>query len=334
MAAIENLVELGKRLNSNPAMAEKAERAAAKNPWFIPQYVQYAINAIVNDMLNEGALRQWLNAYTLKPIDKTIGLIFAGNVPLVGFHDFLCCYLAGCKMKIKLSSKDDELFTCILDLLTEIDPRLKQRVEIVDRLKDFDAVIATGSDNTNRYFEQYFKAYPKVLRKSRNSVAILTGNETPDQLKALADDMFVFFGFGCRNVSKLYVPVGYTFDNFFPEMEAYKWMHNNTRYMNNYDYSRTVLLLNKTPHFANEFLMLVENPAIASAIATVNYEHWHDENLLKTHLKQSADKIQCVVSAEPQKWGFEWGAVFGQAQHPKLNDYADGVDTLQFLLGL
>lgn len=334
MQLVENLVALGERLKTDPSLEELMFRAEAKNPWFAKEFVQYALNAIANDMLRREALEEWLQRYQLKTVDKTVGLIFAGNVPLVGFHDFLCCYLSGCRIKIKLSGKDDLLFPAVLRMLQEIDPQLKERVEIVEQLKDYEAIIATGSDNTNRYFEYYFRNVPKILRRNRNSVAILTGEETPEQLQALADDIFLYFGFGCRNVSKIYVPVGYDFNGFFPHLQKYAWMHNHTKYMNNYDYNRTVLLLNKTPHLANEFIMLVQSTAIASAIATLNFEHWHDENVLNTQLKQNKERIQCVVSGHPELWDMDSSTYFGVAQHPQLYDYADGVDTMEFLLNL
>ena len=315
-------------------MRESMATAGHKNAWFAPGFVQYAMDAVSHEMLNEQKLKQWLARYDLREVSKTIGLVFAGNIPLVGFHDFLCCYVAGCKMKIKLSSKDDTLFHSILDILFEIDPEAKGRIEIIETLKDFDAVIATGSDNTNRHFEYYFRKYPKILRKNRNSVAILTGEERARDLDLLADDIFLYFGFGCRNVSKIYVPVGYDITVLFPHFEKYKWLHQHGKYMNNYDYNRTLLLLNKTPHLANEFIALVENESIPSPISTLHYQFWHDENVLNTLLKKNAEKIQCVVSGEPDRWKLPSSVIFGQSQHPELWDYADGVDTVAFLFGL
>ena len=331
---IENLVELGKSLQTSTTLQQDIESAGHKNPWFTQQYVQEAINAISNEMLTGQKLNTWLGKYQMHEVNKTVGLVFAGNIPLVGFHDFLCCYVAGCKMKIKLSSKDDTLFSSVMNILFEIDPAAKAQVEIVDTLKDFDAVIATGSDNTNRHFEYYFRKYPKILRKNRNAVAILTGEETSEQLDRLADDIFLYFGFGCRNVSKVFVPVGYDITQLFPHFEKYKWLHQHGKYMNNYDYNRTLLLLNKTPHLSNDYIMLMESDSIPSPISTLHYSFWHDEKLLDSQLKQNAEKIQCVVSARPEKWHLPSSVTFGQSQHPELWDYADGVDTLQFLLEL
>jgi hypothetical protein len=330
----ENLAELGRQLKTSTELEEKLLIAERRNPWFVQPFTQHAFDAITDKFLNQQKLDSWLNNYQVKELNKTIALIFAGNLPLVGFHDFLCCYVAGAKMKIKLSSKDDELFPFVLSLLSKIDPSVKDRVEVVEILKDFDAVIATGSDNTNRYFEHYFRNYPKILRKNRNSVAILSGEETKEDLEKLADDIFLYFGFGCRNVSKLYVPVGYDLTQLFPCFEKnYKWLHSHNKYMNNYDYNRTLLMLNKTPHLANEFVMLVESTSIPSSIATLNYETWHDEQVLATQLKHNADKLQCIVAAEPSPWAFATQSL-GSTQQPELEEYADGVDTMKFLLGL
>jgi len=335
MTSIDNLVELGKLLSNSEELKEKTAFAEHLNPWFVPHFVQASFDAITKEMLREDKLNEWLKKYEPCNVNKTIGLIFAGNIPLVGFHDFLCCYVAGCSMKIKLSSKDDDLFRFVFESLCEIDSTLRNKVELVDTLKNFDAVIATGSDNTNRYFEYYFRNHPKILRKNRSSVAILTGEETEEDLEKLADDVFMYFGFGCRNVSKLFVPTGYDLTQLFPRFEKnYKWLHNHNKFMNNYDYNRTLLMLNKAPHLANEFLMLVENPTIASSVGTLNYSFWHDENILNSQLKQQADKIQCVVSKEPAKWNLPSSVGFGQAQHPKLWDYADGADTLEFLFAM
>lgn len=331
---IKNLAELGRRLKKSETLQGYIITAGNKNPWFTLQFVQLAVEAIANEMLDENKLKTWLSKYEIHRVNKTVGMVFAGNIPLVGFHDFLCCYAAGCKMKIKLSSKDDTLFGAVINILSEIDPEVKTMVETVETLKDFDAVIATGSDNTNRHFEYYFRKYPRILRKNRNGIAILTGGETPEQLNLLADDIFLYFGFGCRNVSKIFVPAGYDIAGLFPHFEKYKWLHQHGKYMNNYDYNRTLLLLNKTSHLANEFIMLVENESIPSPVSTLHYEFWHDDRILNTRIKENADKIQCVVSASPERWISLSSVTFGHSQHPYLWDYADGVDTLLFLLGL
>lgn len=332
---IKYLAELGNRLSTSEELEEVIERAACKNPWFAAPFVRQSFDAIIADMLNEQKLNEWLKPYSIKPVNQCIGLIFAGNVPLVGLHDFICCYLTECSMKIKQSSKDDDLFPFVLQMLTSIDNSLNGQVEITEQLKNFNAVIATGSDNTNRYFEYYFRHHPHILRKNRNSVAILSGEETEEELVKLADDIFLYFGFGCRNVSKLYLPLGYDITRLFPAFERnYKWLHEHNKYMSNYDYNRTLLMLNKTPHLANEFVMITENKSISSSIGCLNYEYWHDDYVLKTQLQIHADKIQCVVAAEPDRWAGSPVVSFGEAQHPQLNNYADGKDTIAFLLSL
>ncbi len=335
MKLIENLVELGKRLKASADLEQVIYTAERRNPWFTEPFVRAAINAIMGDMLDEKKLNEWIAGYPLKQVNKTIGLIFAGNIPLVGFHDFLCCYVTGAKIKIKLSSKDDALFPFILSQLKEIDPELNSRVEVVETLTNFDAVIATGSNNTNRYFEYYFRNHPKILRKNRNSVAILTGNESLLQLEQLGHDVFMYFGFGCRNVSKLYVPAGYDLTQLFPPFEKnYKWLHAHNKFMNNYDYSRTILMLNRAPHLANEFVMLVENPSIPSSIATLNYEFYTNEAELTALLLQNTAMIQCVAAQQPENWKIPAVVGLGQTQNPGLEDYADGIDTIKFILEL
>jgi hypothetical protein len=265
-------------------------------------------------------------------VAKTIGIIMAGNLPLVGFHDFLCAYISGCGIKVKLSGKDEVLFPYVYRKLMEIDPSLCDRSAIIDRLEGFDAVIATGSNNTNRYFEYYFRDYPKILRRNRNSVAILTGDESDDELYALADDIFMYFGFGCRNVSKLYVPEGYDVKKLFPHFERYKWMHSHTKYMNNYDYNRTLLLMNRTEHLANEIIMLEQNTAISSPVAVLYYETYGEPRQLADKLQANSEHIQCIVSSTSNVISTHVEAVipFGQTQMPELWDYADMVDTLAF----
>ena len=322
---IQYLIRLGVVLQTPEVMQKAINIAKSSNAWFVDDFVRTAIQAIYTQMLTEDALATWLSAYQIPDagVEKTIGIITAGNIPLVGFHDFLCAYVCGCKIKLKLSSKDDQLLPYVIELLGQIDSTLKQEVQIIERLENFDAVIATGSNNSHRYFEYYFRQYPKVLRHNRNSVAILTGTETTGQLSALADDVFMYFGLGCRNVSKLYVPVGYELTWLFPAFEKYKWLHHHSRYMNNYDYHRSILLLNNTPHLANEFIMLQENKRLSSPIAMLYYEYYEDYGVPKSEY----NKIQCIV-------GINEHITLGDSQKPTLSDYADGVDIVNFLLSL
>ena len=290
-------------------------------------------------MLNREKLEQWLSRYQITEDEaspKTIGIIMAGNLPLVGFHDFLCAYITGSGIKVKLSGKDEILFPYIYEKLLAIDPSLRERSAIIERLEGFDVVIATGSNNTNRYFEYYFRNYPKILRRNRSSIAILTGKETDEELFGLADDIFMYFGFGCRNVSKLYVPEDYDIIILFPYFEKYKWMHNHTKYMNNYDYNRTLLLMNRTQHLANEVIMIEENPAINSPVSVLYFERYENVKSLTASLLSNLNNIQCIVSNESVSLNDNPGNIvkFGHTQVPELWDYADNVDTIDFIFSL
>ena len=332
---IDKLSKLSKALSDDPALESVIHKAYQFNPWFTPEFSRKAINAIIAYMLDSDKLSQWLSKYETgsdQGPNKTIGLIMAGNLPLVGFHDFLCAYVTGFDIKIKLSSKDDVLLPHIIRLLAEIDDQASNKIQIVERLEQYDAVIATGSNNSNRYFEYYFRSYPKILRRNRSSIAILSGTETTEQLYGLTDDICMYFGFGCRNVSKLYVPEGYDVRQLFPYLEKYKWMHDHTKYMNNYDYNRTLLLMNSTPHLSDDIIMLQESESISSPVAVVYYEYYATLDALTGKISAQRDSIQCIVA--DRSMGINDSVDFGQTQRPELWDYADGVDTISFLLSL
>ena len=332
---VNSLVKLGEVLRSDKELENVIAKASTYNPWFTVEFCRTALEAVKDKMLTAEKLEQWLSGYEIgedAAPKKTVGIIMAGNLPLVGFHDFLCVYISGFDIKIKLSGKDDILFPYVYETLLQIDPSLRGRSAIIDRLEGFDAVIATGSNNTNRYFEYYFRNYPKILRKNRNSIAILTGQESDEGLYGLADDIFMYFGFGCRNVSKLYVPEGYDITRLFPYFEKYKWMHSHTKYMNNYDYNRTLLLMNRTQHLANEIIMLQENTAISSPVSVLFYERYENVKSLEEKLSVNIDNIQCIVSNESMHMANI--VKFGYSQKPELWDYADNVDTLIFLFSL
>ena len=335
---IGHLVALGEVLRSGEDIEAVISRTAAINPWFTPEFTRMAIDAIIDAMLDEHKLTDWLSHYDISATDpdQVVGIIMAGNIPLVGFHDFLCCYVLGYPIRIKLSGKDEILFPFVYQKLCDIDPTLGQRSAVVDRLEGYDAVIATGSNNSFRYFEYYFRDHPRLLRKNRNSIAILTGRETDAELDALADDIFMYFGFGCRNVSKLYVPQDYDITILFPHFEKYKWMFSHSKFMNNYDYNRTLLLLNRTTHLANEIVMIQENNSIASPVSMLYYERYDDLNMLKQLYVKNAEQIQCVVGKGEVAESIDYKGIvgFGGSQQPALSDYADGVDTVSFLLSL
>lgn len=309
--------------------------AYVRNNWFTSEYVSKAVAAWA-DELTENHLNTWLEPYEVleQPQSKKIAIIMAGNIPLVGLHDLLCVLLCGHHAVVKLSEDDKVLMTWVIDELKNIDPALKEQIEVItERLpKDFDAVIATGSNNTNRYFEYYFKGKPSLLRKSRTSVAILTGNETPEDFIKLGADIFTYFGLGCRNVSKLYVPEGYDVSPFYEGIESFYEHINHHKYANNYTYHKAILLMNLSKHLDNNFLLLKEDKEhIASPLGVMFYEHYTNAEDLNIKLEAHQNEIQCVVSKQPM--GVP-SVPFGKAQEPGLADYADGVDTIRFLLEL
>jgi hypothetical protein len=306
--------------------------APYQNAWFTPENTRKAIMAIGN-MLNRPDLESWLHSDeddTEENDLKAIGLVLAGNIPLVGFHDILCVLASGNKALVKLSSQDQKLIPFILNKLAEIEPHFKNRFEFIDRLTGFDAVIATGSGNTSRYFEYYFKNVPHIIRKNRNSIAVLTGEETLAELKALGHDIFDYFGLGCRNVSKLYVPAGYDFTNFFEAIEEFKTVSDHHKYNNNYDYNKSIFLVNLDKHLDNGFLLLKEDQRIASPLAVLYYEEYISLVQLPQLLEPFNEQVQCLVSKE--KVPVEITQVgFGETQQPLLWDYADRIDTMAFL---
>lgn len=302
------------------------------NAWFTPQSTAMAINAIAG-MLNKKDLEQWIGTEPESEIRPmfSVGLILAGNIPMVGFHDILCVLASGNKALIKLSSQDQKLIPYVLGKLMETEPAFDQQISYIERLKDFDAVIATGSNNTSRYFDYYFSKVPHIIRKNRNSIAVLDGKESSDQLRALGHDIFDYFGLGCRNVSKLYVPKGYDFGNFFESIENFKSVADHHKYNNNYDYNKSIFLVNLDKHLDNGFLLLKEDTRIASPLAVVYYEEYEDLKLVEQELTANEELIQCLISGtELQLSTLD----FGQSQQPRLWDYADGVDTMRFLRDL
>lgn len=305
------------------------------NGWFTPEQVYFSVESWAK-ALTEDNLNKWLSAYPFDCVQgdktiKTIGLILAGNIPLVGFHDFLSVLITGHKVLVKTSSNDQHLIAFLADYLISIEPKLSYYISFTDgKLENFDAIIATGSNNTARYFEFYFKDKPSIIRKNRNSVAVLNGNESYEDLVNLGEDIFRYFGLGCRNVSKLFVPKDYNFDAFFKAIYEYKDVIFYEKYSNNYDYNKAVFLMSNFKLLDNEFLTLKEDNSFASPISSVFYEYYEDIVDLQKRLESESDQIQCVVSNNliPNS------ITFGQTQHPKLWDYADNVDTLRFLISL
>ncbi len=305
-------------------------RQKALNGWFDKENVIAAIHA-TGESLTEENLNNWLANYTINAKgDKTVGVIMAGNIPMVGFHDFLSVLISGNKIQAKLASSDNTLLRKVGEILIFIDSYYETKIEFVERLENFDAVIATGSNNTARYFEQYFGKYPNIIRKNRNSVAIINEKDGVEELNALGQDIFQYYGLGCRNVSKLYLPRGYRIDTFFEAiLDDYQDVTQNNKYANNYDYNKAVYLMGSNQLLDNGFLLLKYDASLPSPVGVLNYEFYDAVEELEKHLADRKEEIQCVVSSKNTPINtFN----FGEAQCPTLSDYADGVDTIEFLL--
>ncbi len=305
--------------------------ASAKqhNGWFTGENVLHALTQWSEALTHEN-IGKWLDAYEIKDIPaKKVAIVMAGNIPLVGLHDFMSVLLFGHAVTVKLSSNDKQLLPLLAKYLIYSCDDFKGKIEFTEeQLGPFDAAIATGSNNTARYFDYYFRKKPAIIRKNRNSVAVLTGKETTEQLNALGKDIFTYYGLGCRSVSKLFVPENYDFKDFFETIYDHHPIIEHTKYANNYDYNKAVYLMSLFNILENGFLMLKEDENYASPIATVFYERYSDLNTLKTKLEADKDKIQCIVAHNFS----ENEVAFGQTQHPQLWDYADGIDVIDFLL--
>lgn len=310
------------------------EQAYFQNGWFTKENVIKAFSEIA-DMLHKQQIEKWLQHYPVEKFNKTsknIGIIMAGNIPMVGFHDLLCVLISGNKAIIRLSSQDKILIPLITDILIYLEPEFKNYIFYTDTpFKSIDAIIATGSNNSARYFEYYFGKYPHIIRKNRNSVAILDGSECENDLHNLGSDIFTYFGLGCRNVSKLYVPENYNFDIFFRAIYEFNPVINNKKYGNNYDYNKTIYLLNNEQLLDNGFIILKHDKAFSSPVGVLFYEYYTDKNLLEDYLIENKEQLQCVVAKQSKHPA---RVNFGATQTPSLWDYADGIDTLNFLLNL
>ena len=330
---IDALSGLGDYLDtfSTEELTEIAHRAKYNNPWFTEANVFHSIKGIIK-FLKRDRLKQLSESYDINDPDKVVGLIFAGNIPLVGFHDLLCVLLSGNKAMVKLSSKDEVLPKFIIDLLQEVSPALSEKITVVDRLKNFDAVIATGSNNTSRYFEYYFGKYPNIIRKNRTSIAVLTGDESHEELEALADDMLLYFGLGCRNVSKILVPKDYNFEKLFNALNKYQDIINHHKYSNNYDYYKSIYLVNREPFLDTGYILFKEEKQLVSPLSVVFYEYYDDLEKAKEYVKQHDENLQCVVAT--QNLQIDNAVKPGKAQLPEVDDFADRVDTMEFLTNL
>jgi hypothetical protein len=320
----------------SPEFTDVMQRAENKFPFFISANIVRSLNAVAA-WLTEENLNSWLRAYPAlcgNFTDKKIAIIMAGNIPFVGFHDVLCVLMAGYKAILRQSSNDPYLWKYLLRILERVSPEIAARAEITDGLlREFDAVIATGSNNSARYFEEYFAYVPHLIRKNRSSVAVLHGEESETDLDGLYDDIFSYFGLGCRNVSHIFLPAGYDVQGLALRREngvSGKLKPHNA-YMHNYEYSRTLALMNNTPHIDTEYCLWVKNSALCSPTAVIYYSFYDNLQQVEKYILEHKDEIQCVAGNAPLQLPAPLSAVkFGAVQSPAIIEYADGIDTMQF----
>ena len=332
------MVRLGQYFNNNDESWQYIKNNAERmNGWFTEPFIELAVQHITTQFLQEDKLKAWLAQYPKLSDEssdaKTVGLVMAGNIPLVGFHDFLCCYLSGYNVKVKLSSKDTVLWEHIFKVLGSWDKGFPETVTVSEMLKECDAYIATGSNNSARYFEQYFKRFPHIIRRNRTSVAVLDGTETAGELEALADDVCLYYGLGCRNVTKIFVPENYDFEILIPVFDKYKAHSDHNKYRNNYDFQLAIFLLNKVQYMTNSSVLLVPGESPFAAISVLHYEVYKDKTAMLETLVSNND-LQCITTKQAETFSNKAIQNFGANQQPTLSDYADGVDTMEFLTSL
>ncbi len=324
---IEILLRLRDYLSANTEDWQAVKQTASlHNGWFTPEFIDLAVNNIITGFLQEDKLNEWIQHYRIDDniIPKNVGIVMAGNIPLVGFHDFLSVFVSGHYQTIKLSSKDEVLLKHLVQKMIGWESSIQKYIIIALMLKGCDAYIATGSNNSARYFDFYFSKYPSIIRKNRTSVAILNGSESKEELEKLSDDIHVYFGLGCRNVTKVFVPAAYDFVPLLQSFHQYKYFADHHKYKNNYDYNLSIQIMNNRFYMTNESTLLVENEGVFSPISQLNYSFYNTkEEIISTLIGN--EEIQCVAGTD---------LAFGLAQKPGLFDYADGVDTVQFLLTL
>ncbi len=323
---VDLLVKLGEYFSGdNEALQYVKEKTNAQNPWFSREFIDLALQNIEQHFLQRHLLEEWIKNYGLgkdPSVPKNVGIVMAGNIPLVGFHDFLCVFISGNKAVIKPSSKDEVLIKHVAEKLIEFNKEAEAYIAFAETLKNCDAYIATGSNNSSRYFEYYFSKYPNIIRRNRTSVAILNGDETEEELNLLADDIQLYYGMGCRNVTRLFVPEGYDFIGLLDALRKYNRFSDFHKYKNNYDYQLALLIMNHKYYMTNDSLILTEGDNVFAPVSQVNYSFYNEPKTLAESLQKNTD-VQCIVGK-----GF---IPFGKTQSPSLTDYADGIDTMQFL---
>lgn len=325
---IQSFTQLGNYIKENPiSLQETINKTYLYNSWFTKENTLKALNNIATEFLTNEKLEKWVAGYNfLNTSPKTIAIVAAGNIPMVAFHDILCVLVSGNKLQLKLSEKDRFLLPYLLDKLIEIEPNFKEFISIQAKLEHFDAIIATGSNNTAKHFEYYFGRYKNIIRRNRNSVAVLTGDETKEELTGLGNDIFDYFGLGCRNVSKIFVPKKYDLNQLKISLSDFSDIMEHNQYMNNLDYQRTLYLMNQTPLVDIDFINIVENKSLHSPISCLHVERYETIDAVHESVIAEKEQIQCVIGK-----GY---LPFGKSQQPCLNDYADNVDTMKFILEL
>lgn len=333
LGATREFKEISRAGGDGRAFEKAFNQAVSANAWFTPEDIFKSLY-ILGVSIDRPDLEQWLSGYGTSAVSagKSVAVIMAGNIPAVGFHDFLSVLMAGHRLVAKLSSDDRFLIPAIADVLCGIEPGFKEQISFTEgTISGFDAVIATGSNNTSRYFDYYFGKYPHIIRRNRNALGIITGMETREELEGLGEDIFTYYGLGCRNISRLYVPEGYDFNEFFEAMEKFSHVGDHNKYRNNYDYNKSIFLVNGEKHLDNGFMLLRKGRGMPTPVSVLHYEHYTSLDEVDSYIVEERENIQCVVSLFDT---FHDSVTPGTAQYPKLWDYADGVDTMAFLLGL
>lgn len=324
-------------LENSEELNQAIYRAESQNPWFTHEHISYALKNIAEGYLEKDQLEKWTLPFPVFQEESndspTVGLVMAGNIPLVGFHDFLAVFISGCRQRIKLSTKDTILWQFILEKLISLNPKIKSLIKFEDRLNGCDAYIATGSGNTAKYFKYYFQKYPNIIRSNKTSVAVLNGHESGEDLELLAEDICSFFGFGCRNVTKIFVPKDYNFEPLIKALNKFGDQINHYKYKNNYDFQLAMYLLNKVEYMSSDSVLIVPSDSVFSPISVLNYEFYDDEEIV-IHTILNNEDVQCTITAIEDIQDRPRIFNFGEAQKPGLTDYADGISTLDFLAAL
>ncbi len=330
---LQAFIRLGQAIRalSDTERAALAAKAGKENGWFTDASVNLALKGM-GILLDADRLDRWTKSYPMDSAPaRTVGVAMAGNIPAVGFHDFLCVLISGHRLRYKVSSKDTVLLEWVQQTLVDLEPDFAQRIERSDRLNDVEAIIATGSDNTYRYFEYYFRNIPHVLRKNRVSCAVIQGDEPEDEIARLGQDIFSYYGLGCRNVASVFVPRDYDVMEFLRRLEGFGPAMENHKYQNNYTYQKSLAMLNQEKFLDNGFLLLKPSEKLISPIAVLHYTEYRDLDDLRNRIDTQRDKLQAIVSA--RGW-YASSLPFGSAQFPQVDDYADGLDTMKFLTSL